>query len=242
VRTAYEIAYVCIEPFRQYFYRRVRSDLRVLVRAYCNAGRRRVRLLDVGARNSRYTVGLQADITLLDRPPLCETHASLNLGVTDDILGKIRKRRSNVIEYAIRDIVCDGPPEGVFDIVAAIEVLEHIENDAACVHNIASCLRPGGSFYMTTPNGLAVRRTNPDHVRHYTGEELRGVLCEAFDDVQLFYAVRESRNWRWAEQGWSRSRPIVTLKSMAGAFMNALEPVRFPAEAQHLIAVCTMRA
>jgi|GEM_PF-5783447 len=63
----FEILYLTVEPFLPYLYRKVRSDLRSIVQVY-NQRRSRVTLLDVGARKSHYTIGLKANIILLDIP------------------------------------------------------------------------------------------------------------------------------------------------------------------------------
>jgi SAM-dependent methyltransferase len=41
---------------------------------------------------------------------------------------------------------------GTFDLVVAIEVIEHVENPAAFLRTIASTLTPGGVAVLTTPN------------------------------------------------------------------------------------------
>lgn len=41
---------------------------------------------------------------------------------------------------------------GVFDLVAAIELIEHLENPAHFMRNVAACLSPQGTLIITTPN------------------------------------------------------------------------------------------
>src|SRR5690606_16049397 len=41
---------------------------------------------------------------------------------------------------------------GVFDVVTAIEVMEHVSDVDATVSEVHRVLRPGGHFYLTTPN------------------------------------------------------------------------------------------
>lgn len=45
----------------------------------------------------------------------------------------------------------DGVAEQSFDLIAALDVIEHIEDDAAALESIAQRLRPGGRFLMTVP-------------------------------------------------------------------------------------------
>lgn len=92
--------------------------------------------------------------------------------------GLVRYCRSNVgcliwgYEHGwIRDVAADsGIPflsdaelesqKGSFDIVTAIEVLEHLSNPLEQLKQIRSLLRPGGLFFFTTGN-LAPQRENP---------------------------------------------------------------------------------
>src|SRR4051812_49014922 len=44
-------------------------------------------------------------------------------------------------------------PSGGFDVVSAIEVLEHVPDPDALIAQAARLLRPGGALYVTTPHG-----------------------------------------------------------------------------------------
>lgn len=44
-----------------------------------------------------------------------------------------------------------GIPRAVYDLIAVFDVVEHIENDAASVAALASCLKPGGSLVISVP-------------------------------------------------------------------------------------------
>jgi 2-polyprenyl-3-methyl-5-hydroxy-6-metoxy-1,4-benzoquinol methylase len=50
----------------------------------------------------------------------------------------------------------EGDLPGPFDVVAAIEVLEHVSNPASIVRIAARRLRKGGAFYGTTPNSQSI--------------------------------------------------------------------------------------
>lgn len=164
-------------------YRKVRSDLKSIIRAYRQAGHSEITLLDVGARKSHYTIGLQARVVLLDVPRKSEIQNQLNLGVTDDMLIQLKKRRSNVYDYILQDFTANDLPDASFDIVTAIEVIEHVQDDYKFVQEAFRVLKPGGMFYLTTPNGIAQAKTNPDHIRHYTARELEKLLSAFFDEV-----------------------------------------------------------
>jgi SAM-dependent methyltransferase len=50
-----------------------------------------------------------------------------------------------------------GRSRGTFDIVTAIEVLEHVENPLAILAEIRRVLKPGGVFFCTTGNARPFR-------------------------------------------------------------------------------------
>lgn len=239
--TPFEILYLTVEPFLPYLYRRVRSDLQSLVRAYKQAGYSEVTLLDVGARKSHYTIGLQAKVVLLDVPRESEIQNQLNLGATNDMLIQLKKRRSNVYDYILQDFTANDLPDASFNIVSAIEVIEHIYDDHRFVQEAFRVLKPGGTLYLTTPNGIAQANTNPDHIRHYTKRELEKLLSAFFDEVIVQYAVKKSCYRKWGLRSWGVDKPLITFKSMIGNFINSFEKVRFPIEAAHLIAIGVKR-
>lgn len=44
-----------------------------------------------------------------------------------------------------------GVPDSSYDLIASLDVIEHIEDDRAALAGIARCLTPGGKFLMTVP-------------------------------------------------------------------------------------------
>ena len=74
-------------------------------------------------------------------------------------------------------------PEEGFDVVTMIEVLEHIRYPEECLKTAMRLLRPGGVFYLTTPNSRSLNRRflglewgvfcPPDHLTIWTVSGLR---------------------------------------------------------------------
>jgi 2-polyprenyl-3-methyl-5-hydroxy-6-metoxy-1,4-benzoquinol methylase len=63
-----------------------------------------------------------------------------------------------------------------FDVVVATEILEHIDDDRACVREAVRVLRPGGRAYFAVPNDCLGPEEEPEHVRKYTQETLEALL------------------------------------------------------------------
>lgn len=80
-----------------------------------------------------------------------------------------------------------------FDVVTAVEVLEHIPSDGALLREVGRLLKPGGTALLTTPNRLvhspgrvAHAPLNPYHVREYCRDELETLLRDHFQRVTLY--------------------------------------------------------
>ena len=79
--------------------------------------------------------------------------------------------------------------DGEFDCVVSFQVIEHIEEDIACVREVARVLRPGGKFVVSTPNAPMSLTRNPWHVREYNADELRNLLECHFSKVEAYGVV-----------------------------------------------------
>jgi SAM-dependent methyltransferase len=80
----------------------------------------------------------------------------------------------------IRGVVATLPniplPDNSFDVVVGTEVLEHIDNDQACIEEAMRVLRPGGRAYFAVPDNCLGPDEEPEHVRKYTPEALQNLL------------------------------------------------------------------
>jgi SAM-dependent methyltransferase len=76
------------------------------------------------------------------------------------------------------------------DTVVSFETIEHVPDARALVRELRRVLRPGGGLILSTPNrefGPLSRHTaNRFHVREFTAAELREMLSDCFEHVQLF--------------------------------------------------------
>ena len=187
--TPYERIYLLASPGLLPLYGIVRKELRAASRRFPAAPA----IVDIGGRKSQYTIGIRGNVTITDLPRESAIQHDLHLGITDRIIQEIQRTRSNVRRVCFDDMSRTSLPPSSFDIAVCVEVLEHVQEDARFIENVDRVLKPGGCFIATTPNGDAVRNTNPDHVRHYTGQQLRAMLEERFPSVRVLYAVRHSR-------------------------------------------------
>jgi SAM-dependent methyltransferase len=220
--TGFELKYRLVEPFVPPLHRQVRRRLLTEVAKRPAP----VEVLDVGGRKSHYTIGVPARITISDLPRESDVQHQLHLGITDDIMAQTLARRSNVQGVVYDDMTTSKLPDAKFELVVAVEVLEHVEQDEDFVAQVQRVLKPGGCFIMTTPNGDSVANTNPDHKRHYRRAALHELLARHFRDVELNYAVPGGVWRRWGLQSWSPRRPFRTGRSMFANVVNGWQASR----------------
>lgn len=234
----YETGRLLAEPFLPPLYKQVRHKLQDLVERQQST----VNILDVGGRKSPYTIGIPAQITVIDLPRESEMQKQLNLGINGNIVTEIIRRRSNVKEVILGDMTRCELSDGAFDIAVSVEVLEHVEKDHQFVREVSRVLKPGGVFLMTTPNGDWVENKNPDHKRHYHKKQLQDLLEIYFSNVRIDYAIAGGRCRKMGLKSWSLTNPATTAMSIFGNVVNSIQSsekkvCNQAAGTHHLIAV-----
>jgi SAM-dependent methyltransferase len=81
-------------------------------------------------------------------------------------------------------------PDQQFDVVCAVEVIEHVPDAAQMLAEIRRVLRPGGICCFSTPNRLVfspgrTQPLNPFHVVEYTHDTFAALLGEQFTEVNI---------------------------------------------------------
>lgn len=220
----------------------VRNDIKQLLKS--NAKKLRPSILDVGGRKSPYTINLSAEITLLDVPQESGTKEDLNLGFTDNILSSIRKKRSNISNVIIQDMTKSKLEDASYDAAVCVEVIEHVEEDDVFVKNISKVIKNGGWAYFTTPNGDYIKNEgpnkNPDHIRHYTKQELESLLQKYFSKVEVHYAVKTGKYRVQGLKSYKINKPLSILNTIFSNIVNRYQSKNVKDSSQntaHLIAV-----
>lgn len=77
-------------------------------------------------------------------------------------------------------------PDGAFDVVTLVEVLEHLTDPSAVLTDISRVLRPGGLLWATTPHGQGVSArvlgtawsvvSPPEHIQLFSRSGIRRLL------------------------------------------------------------------
>lgn len=234
----YEMGRLLAEPVLPPLYKQVRARLREIIKKSPGSPL----ILDVGGRKSPYTIGIPAQITVIDLPRSSEVQEELNLGINDNIVKQAYQRRSNIKDVILGDMTCSDLPDESFDYVVSVEVIEHVEADERFVSEILRVLKPGGTVLLTTPNGDWVENKNPDHKRHYKKRELNALLNKYFEEVTVDYAIAGGFYRKLGLRSWSLNHPLITASSIFGNVVNSIQSangeLKHRAEGtHHLIAV-----
>ena len=120
-----------------------------------------------------------------------------------------------------------------FDIVTMLDVLEHVENDAASVQEIFRVLKPGGAFVLSVPAYQKLWSAHDEalhHFRRYEYSGLRAVLRQGgFHVWRLSFAMSLMPPIAWF---WRRfilpfqpHRPRAAKRHSEGAVLPAVPPI-----------------
>jgi SAM-dependent methyltransferase len=105
--------------------------------------------------------------------------------VSPDALQFCRERGlENVKLGAAEDLPCD---DGTFDLVTALDVVEHLDDDVGGLREMRRVLRPSGRVLIFVPTFMWLWGVQDDvshHRRRYTLPELRRAMTEAGFEVE----------------------------------------------------------
>lgn len=99
------------------------------------------RLLDIGCGNGAYTIAMADGFTDV-----------VGIDIEPDRLDLFRAAPGHTIEVHHMSADSTSFEDGSFDAVTAIETIEHVDDPSAVAREVRRVLKPGGVFYLTTPN------------------------------------------------------------------------------------------
>lgn len=119
----------------------------------------------------RHITGLDVEKTIVD-------HASKKYG-------------SERCVFRLYDGVTLPFEDQMFDAAVAFETIEHVQDDARFLAELARVVKDGGQCLLTTPNGRSrlqpgQKPWNRFHVREYTPAELHDRLSLVFSEIQMW--------------------------------------------------------
>lgn len=134
-------------------------------------------VLDVGSGSSPYTALFPNQIVAIDVPQ------KGRFGFSEEVLNEIKLRKNLSAVVACGEALPFKARS--FDKIICSEVLEHIYDDKTAVSEMARVLKNEGSVFLTTPNknGVPLECGIKEHIRHYTEEELYGLLSQFFREA-----------------------------------------------------------
>jgi SAM-dependent methyltransferase len=126
-------------------------------------------------------------------PVLSEFGTVRGIEVDETLLDPSGPYRDRISTRLLGDPIYSDP-EWTFDLITALDVIEHIEDDRAAVASMVSMLRPDGLMILTVPAFELLWDHHDDinhHFRRYTVSKLRSVLeGQGLKVLQLRYAFR----------------------------------------------------
>ena len=151
-----------------------RKIIASFVEAICKEVKdRRARILDVGC-------GTGANLIMLSKYGDAE-----GVDISRDAVSFCRERGLDKVKLgAAEELPSD---EGTFDLVTALDVVEHMDDDVACLLEMRRVLRPGGRVLLFVPTFMFLWGVQDDvshHRRRYRLPELHRVLEQAGFEVE----------------------------------------------------------
>jgi SAM-dependent methyltransferase len=95
------------------------------------------------------------------------------------------------VRFEVGDVGDLDHPDGAFDVVVCLEVIEHVPDQRRVIAELVRVLAPGGVLVISSPNRAVYVPGNPHHIHEYLPEELRAALAESLEYVGLW----RQHNW-----------------------------------------------
>jgi SAM-dependent methyltransferase len=170
-------------PIENYWYRRHEAAYAALL-PFC----RGAVVLDAGCGE-----GYGADrIAGVARRVIGVDYDPATVGHVRDTYPRVPVVRGNLVALPVAD--------GVIDVVAGLQVIEHLWDQPGFLRECARVLRPAGTLLLTTPNRLTFSpgndAANPFHARELSAAELAELLVAEGFAVSRLLGLRHRRRLR----------------------------------------------
>jgi SAM-dependent methyltransferase len=134
---------------------------------------RPARILDIGC-------GTGANLLMLSKYGDAE-----GIDISDDALAFCRERGLRKVKKGAAEELPYG--DGEFDLITALDVVEHLDDDLAGLKEMRRVLRPGGRLFLFVPTFMFLWGIQDDvsnHRRRYRLPELRRILEQAGFEIE----------------------------------------------------------
>lgn len=114
--------------------------------------------------------------------PMLQRFGTVDALEIDPTAAEIASKRLGKPVFTAPLPALEGVPECTYNMIALLDVLEHIEDDRAALAAIAKCLTPGGTILVTVPQFewmWSAHDVVNHHFRRYSKRTLRKVVVEA---------------------------------------------------------------
>jgi 2-polyprenyl-3-methyl-5-hydroxy-6-metoxy-1,4-benzoquinol methylase len=144
------------------------------------------KILDIGCRDGELTKEYAAG------------NEVLGLDIDTEALNKAKQKLSMLVQKA--DLHADwGVERGVYDVVVAGEVLEHLYYSEVVIGKVKNALKQDGLFIGSVPNAFSLINrvrlffgikkgtplSDPTHINHFKHSELHALLKKHFTEVSI---------------------------------------------------------
>ena len=123
--------------------------------------------------------------------------------------------------FTAADILALPRPDACYDAFVSFETIEHLPDTDAYLREIRRVLKPGGTFYCSTPNRLITnpgtsitdKPYNPWHLREFSPAELETALRRVFAEVTLLGQCFFGRPYAGALASIGRTLPAAAVRT-----------------------------
>jgi 2-polyprenyl-3-methyl-5-hydroxy-6-metoxy-1,4-benzoquinol methylase len=106
--------------------------------------------------------------------------------IAEDVVRAVESRIPEGVNLTVADVQELPFEDGAFDVVVCFEVLEHLDEAERAVKEFARVLAKGGFVVVSSPNRTVYPAGNPHHKHEFLPEELRLLLDQHFESVDLY--------------------------------------------------------